>query len=212
MLSSRPLPIHNNCPAGGLATPARGLLAQRAARAANAGAGARTGGKRAAAYQTPLKGGPGLQAPLKTPAPRTGAKGGKLILTEKKVLGDKTPFPNRKERDSLAALLATPAMLPAADTELPGLSPRPSAGRASIRRRASGSLGAAGGGLSFQGMQFETPRVNGNPWDVSDFDIAIPEADAIQEEVVEEDDFDEIEYCPPRPAGTYISRMQRCIL
>jgi hypothetical protein len=146
----------------------------------------------------------------KTAAPRT---------IGRVALGNKTPFPNRakarlsgggndgkdgaKDAGGSQTPLAFASVgldlgpLPALDT--PGL--RPSSTRKSVRRSSHGS-----GAFNLSGIQgldfstFQTPRVNGNPWDVEDIEIAAPAT----EEVIQEEpeaDYDEIEYMPPKAQG-----------
>ncbi|CAL1705949.1 unnamed protein product [Somion occarium] len=113
-------------------------------------------------------------------------------------LGDKTPFPNRQQNvpplHTPALQTAKIAKLSLLDHELvqtPGHLLRPSSNRKSLRApRASGSGGKRN--------VFKTPVTNGNHWDVSDGDIQVElsDAQAETEEIVE--DYDEIEYMPPK--------------
>jgi hypothetical protein len=186
MLSSRPISVHvdqNPSGPGAMAfkTPRRGPQH----RAENAATG------RKQAFQTPFKqpfaGGP------TTPFPGGGKDGGKTVpRTVLRVLGDKTPFPNRARKSGGG----TPDPLAKLALETPGL--RPSSSRTSVRR--------SGGGFDLAGLRalnlgaFQTPKVNGNPWDVEDVELAPSEAEEV---IVEEpaDDYDEIEYMPPRAQG-----------
>ncbi|KAJ6594659.1 hypothetical protein B0H19DRAFT_1096340 [Mycena capillaripes] len=131
-------------------------------------------------------------------------------------LEDKTPFPNRA-----APVLATPLpgetklarllldaqpvknQTPAGAT--PASAPRPSATRTHVRApRTSGSAiksvpAFAGLQLNANPLQFQTPAINGRPWDVSPLapsPIALPATVSVPEE--ENDDLDEIEYMPPK--------------
>ncbi|EIW83556.1 hypothetical protein CONPUDRAFT_164471 [Coniophora puteana RWD-64-598 SS2] len=86
-------------------------------------------------------------------------------------LGDKTPFPNRAR-------------------------PRPSSTRKSLRgtplkTNAKEQLAPD----RFQ--QFQTPATNGNHWDVSDTSLTLESASE-QEAEEEKEDYDEIEYMPPK--------------
>ncbi|KAF9478354.1 hypothetical protein BDN70DRAFT_836229 [Pholiota conissans] len=116
--------------------------------------------------------------------------GGKqrILMTTSRPLGDKTPLPNRFGGNILF------------QTPLPGMSKlsklnkggtpdsvqRPSSMRKHIKQpRNSG------------GKAFETPVNNGNPWDVSDGGIVIPEVQPETTVEDEGDDKDEIEYGPP---------------
>lgn len=47
---------------------------------------------------------------------------------------------------------------------------------------------------------FQTPATSGNPWDVSDVSIVADSGEVAGEATVEED-YDEVEYMPPRPVG-----------
>ena len=53
-------------------------------------------------------------------------------------------------------------------------------------------------------QNFETPMNRGNHWDISDGDIVVPPADmqpALQDTIIESDDFDEIEFMAPNTLG-----------
>ena len=50
-------------------------------------------------------------------------------------------------------------------------------------------------------MQFKTPATNGRHWDVSDGDIQVGLDEAKDEAEVEVEDYDEIEYMPPKMPG-----------
>ncbi|KAJ7693980.1 hypothetical protein B0H14DRAFT_2550118 [Mycena olivaceomarginata] len=132
-----------------------------------------------------------------------------ITTTTKRPFGDKTPFPNRQQQQAQA--FATP--LPGGEGKLaklvldpspklevaphgttPASAPRPSATRTHVRApRTSGR---------FSHLQFQTPAVNGRPWDVSPM-APSPEPllftlDSLSAEP--EEDFDEVEYMPPKPA------------
>jgi hypothetical protein len=204
MLSSRPVSVHSDFPGGGAAfkTPGRARLQNRAE---NATAGARTAGKNA--FQTPFKQqlGGGTTTPFPT---KDGGAGGKTVLRMgARPLGDKTPFPNRA-RISSAGEKGTPFALASIELDpVPGLTPaparvrRPSSTRKSVRRSSHGPGGLDLSGISAPDFSaFQTPRVNGNPWDVEDIDLVLPVAEeAIEEEPAE--DYDEIEYMPPKAVG-----------
>lgn len=197
MLSSRPISVHTDFPQDGTyQTPGRALH-NRAALRENVGTVRGGGGGKKAIFQTPLKG-LGDSHPAKTPAPSKGAgAGGKgPVLTIGRPLGDKTPFPNRGLNGAF----------PLANTELDGTL-LPSSARKSLRRsiRGSGSLGFGGLNLASLGLgKFQTPRVNGNPWDVEEVDMEAPTEEALDvlQEEVEVEDFDEFEYMPPTAIGT----------
>ncbi|KAJ7131619.1 hypothetical protein C8R46DRAFT_970854 [Mycena filopes] len=118
-------------------------------------------------------------------------------------LVDKTPFPNRV---ALASKFATPLpdkqklaqlLLEANKTNAlysnsnpaPDSAARVSSARAHVRApRLSANT------------NFETPLLNGNPWDVSEVEIVLPDTVA---EVLESEDYDEIEYMPPKSVDAY---------
>ncbi len=121
-------------------------------------------------------------------------------------LGDKTPFPNRANKAGAVQDIGMqkgelhqklPKLL---DSLYPSLSnqegalefsPRPSSTRKSARAPRSAS------------RKFQTPLVNGNPWDVSEGSIELGDVQVqdVQEDA-EVDDLDEIEYMPPNTLGT----------
>ncbi|KAG2052015.1 hypothetical protein BDR06DRAFT_888646 [Suillus hirtellus] len=103
-----------------------------------------------------------------------------VIIAPSRPLGDKTPFPNR------VANHATPLQMtkPIFDVT-PGALLRPSSARKHVRLPRSAS------------NSFQTPLTGGNHWDVSDIDIN-PEVVAALNQSIEEEDYDEIEYMPPK--------------
>lgn len=66
---------------------------------------------------------------------------------------------------------------------------RPSATRKNLRVPRSAS------------KSFETPANGGNHWDVSDISIVVAQ-DSLVNMSLEEEDFDEIEYMPPKIGGS----------
>lgn len=138
--------------------------------------------KKAALQQTPFH--PNTlqsQKILKDHAGTTKLKGKEpVILAPSRPLGDKTPFPNR------IANHATPFQMtkPIFDVT-PGALLRPSSARKHVRLPRSAS------------KSFQTPLTGGNHWDVSDIDIN-PEVVAAPSQSIEEEDYDEIEYMPPK--------------
>lgn len=96
-------------------------------------------------------------------------------------LGDKTPFPNRtaNQRPVSGAKIAKPALL---DGSL-----RPSSARKhdSLPRSAS--------------KAFETPVTGGKHWDVSDIEIEVDTP--VENQSIQEESYDEIEYMPPKVEG-----------
>ncbi|KAF8704396.1 hypothetical protein AX14_014033 [Amanita brunnescens Koide BX004] len=133
------------------------------------------------------------------------AMGGKPVVLNTRPaarpLGDKTPFPNRARKAStgqdmdmqkgelqqkLPKLLESLYPSLSSRGETLDLSPRPSSTRKSARTPNSAN------------RKFQTPLVNGNPWDVSEGSIELGDVqlqDAQQDAEVE--DLDEIEYMPP---------------
>jgi hypothetical protein len=206
MLGSRPVSVHSDYPGGSATfkTPGRALHQNRAE---NATAAARTAGKNV--FQTPFK--QPLGGGTTTPFPRKdgGDAGGKTALrTGARPLGDKTPFPNRPRRSGEGIMQTPFALAPIALDFVPGLTPapastcRPSSVRKSTRRSSRGSTGLnlSGIGSALDLGVFQTPRVNGNPWDVEDIDVVLPSTEDKIDEEPDEDD-DEIEYMPPKAVG-----------
>ena len=109
-------------------------------------------------------------------------------------LGDKTPFANRQLR---VVQDPTPgpakANLPVQDEKLgqwtTGHALLPSSVRKTVRGRHS------------SGPVFETPKANGNHWDVMEGDVVAPLAPEAQAEEAQIEDYDEIEYMPPTAKG-----------
>jgi hypothetical protein len=133
--------------------------------------------------------------------------GGKPVLLNTRPaarpLGDKTPFPNRASK--AGAVLDMDMQKGELQQKLPKLleslypslsnqdfSPRPSSTRKSARTPNSAN------------RKFQTPLVNGNPWDVSDGSIELGDVQVqdVQQDA-EVDDLDEIEYMPPNMLGTF---------
>ena len=126
---------------------------------------------------------------------KKGLQTAKPTVVVTRPLGDKTPFPNRQ-----AQALQTPApqtakiakltFLDESLTKTPGCLLLPSARRKSLRLPRSAS------------KKFQTPHNQGNHWDVSDGDMEALESSLEVDEVeVEEADYDEIEYMPPKVPG-----------
>ncbi|KAG1871311.1 hypothetical protein DFJ58DRAFT_763289 [Suillus subalutaceus] len=103
-----------------------------------------------------------------------------VILAPSRPLGDKTPFPNRIVNHATPLQMTKPIF-----DVTPGALLRPSSARKHIRLPRSAS------------KSFQTPLTGGNHWDVSDIDIN-PEVIAAPSQSVEEEDYDEIEYMPPK--------------
>ncbi|KAJ7765098.1 hypothetical protein DFH07DRAFT_916677 [Mycena maculata] len=115
-------------------------------------------------------------------------------------LGDKTPFPNRDAPNKFNTPLPGDqkiARLVLTETHkhqllhlnaTPDSVARPSSTRKHVRVPRSAS------------KSFQTPLMNGNPWDVSDLEIVVPLAE--EPVAAETDDFDEIEYMPPNSLDT----------
>ncbi|KAG1751312.1 uncharacterized protein EDB91DRAFT_1195882 [Suillus paluster] len=187
MLSSRPIGIafegdYRHLPK----TPGHRMLKSRSALQENVGRHVPVTvdgkGKKAALQQTPFHLNT-LQSQkiLKDHDGTTKFKGKEpIILVPSRPLGDKTPFPNR------IANHATPLQVtkPIFDVT-PGALLRPSSARKHVRLPRSAS------------KSFQTPVTGGNHWDVSDIDIN-PEVAAVPNQPIEEEDYDEIEYMPPK--------------
>ncbi|KAK7048619.1 hypothetical protein R3P38DRAFT_2870469 [Favolaschia claudopus] len=130
-------------------------------------------------------------------------------------LGDKTPFPNREAKafatplpadQKIAKLVLEPKAIPGPSSGgTPASAPRPSSARTHVRapRNSSGQklpivLDAPNFGSQpeLDYSKFQTPAVNGKHWDVSPL---APSPVAMPEPAPEvEDDYDEIEYMPPK--------------
>lgn len=116
-------------------------------------------------------------------------------------LGDKTPFPNRQQPPlktpaPQTAKIAKLSLLEnhAALLQTPGSLLLPSARRKSLRARNSES--------GREKLNFKTPVSNGNHWDVSDDGIEVDANEGVAEEnEVQLDDSDEVEYMPPKQTG-----------
>lgn len=120
-----------------------------------------------------------------------------------KPLLDKTPFHNRQNPLStpapqtfkIAKLAYNDNNPEQLNAPLPGSALlRPSSLRKSLRGRLSGD------DKGLKPMAFKTPVSQGRHWDVSDVSIEVPTEVELNELIVEED-FDEIEYMPPRQPG-----------
>ncbi|KAG6844843.1 hypothetical protein H0H87_003274 [Tephrocybe sp. NHM501043] len=144
--------------------------------------------------QTPFHG--GKQATL-AKAPMTGVAQGKQNIVVSRpnvrILGDKTPFPNRSKTEKFETSATQLSKLPVLlllepnshlpPDKTPDSQLRPSSARKQDRMP---RLSA--------GKAFVTPINNGNHWDVSELNIVAPETE-VQETPA--DDYDEIEYMPP---------------
>ncbi|KAJ6616639.1 hypothetical protein B0H10DRAFT_1378744 [Mycena sp. CBHHK59/15] len=127
-----------------------------------------------------------------------------LTRTVARPLGDKTPFTNRDAPTTPlpgAQKIAKLVLLDAPKTHVleslhPNNTPdsvaRPSSMRKHVRAPRSASKN-----------RFETPLTNGNHWEVSASDLIVPEAEAPEvPPFPEADDYDEIEYMPPKAVET----------
>ena len=108
-------------------------------------------------------------------------------------LGDKTPFPNRQAQPlptpaPQTAKIAKASLLDETLVKTPGCLLLPSARRKSMR-------------LPSASKKFQTPKVQGNPWDASDGDLELEVSQEVEKAEVEEADYDEIEYMPPKVPG-----------
>ncbi|KAJ6507438.1 hypothetical protein C8R47DRAFT_1192118 [Mycena vitilis] len=132
----------------------------------------------------------------------------KLLVRETEVarpLVDKTPFPNRAATSNFKTPLPdnqklAKLLLEASKTNalLSGSKDEP----ASAARASSGRTHARAPRLSAN-INFQTPLINGNPWDVSESEIAPPEVVAPHIAAPEPDEYDEIEYMPPKVVDVY---------
>ena len=109
-------------------------------------------------------------------------------------LGDKTPFANRQRR---VVQDPTPgpakANLPVQEGKLGPLTPGHALLSSSVRKTVRGRHSS--------GLVFETPKANGNHWDVVESDTIAPVALEPQGEGAQSEDYDEIEYMPPTAKG-----------
>lgn len=118
----------------------------------------------------------------------------KPIVVLHRPLGDKTPFPNRQlPVQTLApqpSKMGKLSMLDPALDKTPGSLLLPSARRKSLRLPRSAS------------KKFTTPMQQGRHWDVSDGEVDpdISTGD-IEVQEVEQEDYDEVEYMPPKVPG-----------
>ena len=141
------------------------------------------------------------------------ATGGKPIILNTRPaarpLGDKTPFPNRASKAGAAQDIGIqkgelhqklPKLLDSLYPSLsnqegaPEYSPRPSSTRKTARAPHSAT------------RKFQTPLVNGNPWDVSEGSIELGDVQVqdVQGDA-EVEDLDDVEYMPPNTLGTFFS-------
>ncbi|KAH7888968.1 hypothetical protein F5I97DRAFT_1965764 [Phlebopus sp. FC_14] len=158
-------------------TPARALVKSRNALQENATRNAPAtvvGNRKKVAVNTPFQ--------LKET--RTVAKqGGTTKLKDApavRPLGDKTPFPNRTANRVTPPETGEKISKPA----LSGGSIRPSSARKHVRLPRSAA------------KDFETPVTRGPHWDLSDVDIEV--GNTAVNESIEEEDYSEIEYMPPK--------------
>ncbi|OAX40922.1 hypothetical protein K503DRAFT_736667 [Rhizopogon vinicolor AM-OR11-026] len=187
MLSSRPLGITFDGDYRNLTkTPGRTMLKSRNALQENVGQHVHVPGtvagkaKKAALQHTPFH--PNTLQPQKTRkhhGEATKSKG-KESFASSRPLGDKTPFPNRIVNHSTPLQVIQPLF-----DVTPSAFLRPSSARKHIRLPRSAS------------RSFQTPVTGGNHWDVSDIDIN-PEVAAAPNQSIEEEDYEEIEYMPPK--------------
>ncbi|KAI0798657.1 hypothetical protein BC629DRAFT_1592207 [Irpex lacteus] len=200
MLSTRPLALDDATATYAYTrTPAKGLLKSRGALQENT--------------TTVLRGpktlntGKGKAVALRTPTQNrhSARKNGNAFQTAKKLttvvstkpLGDKTPFPNRQLQalQTPAPQTAKLAKLSLCDDDgesalgigkTPGNLLLPSARRKSMRLPRSAS------------KKFRTPDGQGRHWDVSDGDVRLEVEEDVEEAAIEEPDYDEVEYMPPK--------------
>lgn len=112
-----------------------------------------------------------------------------LLVT--KPLGDKTPFPNRQSQ-----ALKTPAPQTAKLAKLSlydeSLAKTPGNLLLSSARRKS---------MRLPREKFKTPNTQGLHWDVSEGDIQLDVGEEVEDATIEEPDYDDIEYMPPKAPG-----------
>ncbi|KAJ7122000.1 hypothetical protein C8R43DRAFT_959362 [Mycena crocata] len=136
--------------------------------------------------------------PIRT---NTNAVGKSLAREIARPLEDKTPFPNRKfntpvpDNQKLAKLV-----LEANKTNT--LSSNPPDVPGSVARVSSSRAHARAPRLSAN-IDFVTPLNNGKHWDVSEGEVSVPEVVSPHLGSLELEDFDEIEYMPPKSVGKY---------
>ncbi|KAH9961578.1 hypothetical protein BC827DRAFT_1202994 [Russula dissimulans] len=185
MLTSRPVPLAASRPLH-TKTPSRALQTARGILQENALHGHRTAKAHRVKLQTPSRGG-SPKSSRKLPKGAQPSKAAVNYVT--RPLGDKTPFANRQRRIQDPTPGPAKENPPALDGRLelltPGHALLPSSARKTVRGRYS------------SGPIFETPVSNGNHWDVLDDAIIAPVAQEVQGELVQSEDYDEIEYMPP---------------
>ncbi|EDR11639.1 uncharacterized protein LACBIDRAFT_314063 [Laccaria bicolor S238N-H82] len=180
MLSSRPAQLSTDAPYFPTKTPGCGLK-NRAENAIHPGA------------KTVLGGGKHLGTPL-TIQPQRLFKDSTVTKTQLKPtvlatrpLADKTPFVNRARTYFNTPLGKGGKLFPQEEDGIGNGTPdslqRPSSTRKHVRAPRSAT------------KSFETPMNQGKHWDVSDGDIVVPVSQP--QEILEDEDFDEIEYMPP---------------
>ncbi|KAI0692041.1 hypothetical protein BC835DRAFT_90395 [Cytidiella melzeri] len=187
MLSTRPVTLSDDGPSHHAYswTPAEALLKSRGALQENTirrGSKTVNGKSRAVLLRTP-------QNP--TSLRKKGLQSAKPTLVITRPLGDKTPFPNRQAQAlqtpaPQAAKIAKLSLLDDALAKTPGNLLLPSARRKSMRLPRSAS------------QKFKTPRAQGHHWDVSDGDVEASVGEENEGAEIEEADYDEIEYMPPK--------------
>lgn len=112
----------------------------------------------------------------------------KPIVLATRPLADKTPFVNRARTYFNTPLgKGGKLFLQEEDGIGNGALQRPSSTRKHVRAPRSAT------------KSFETPMNQGKHWDVSDEDIVVPVSQP--QEILEDEDFDEIEYMPPNTLG-----------
>ncbi|KAG6828890.1 hypothetical protein H0H92_006396 [Tricholoma furcatifolium] len=186
MLSARPVALGTDSHAFPSKTPARAR-----GRVENAVPMTVHGKGKEIMIQTPFPA--GKQVPQKAPM-TTQVHGKQIVLvTRPRVLGDKTPFPNRSKAQQFQTPLQKASKFPVLSflepqTHLePHKTPESQRRPSSTRKQDRVSRSAE--------KAFVTPLNNGNHWDVSDLSIVVPEAELAEELL--QDDYDELEYMPP---------------
>lgn len=139
---------------------------------------------------------------------QTSLKPSRAVL-QSRVLGDKTPLPNRQMFSNLSPLPRS-ASKKSSKTPLPSLlevvkgsTPQPpSTGRKKSRTPSSIK------------RVYQTPITKGDHWNVSDvsIDLAGTSLEEVAEEVIDADDFSDVEYMPPTATGVFFHKRNKILL
>ena len=132
------------------------------------------------------------QTTLKRPILQTRILGDKTPLPNRQLLANLTPLPRSASKNASTAKTHLPSLLDVVKGSTP---PPPSTGRRKSRTPTSG-----GGGVR---ELYKTPITKGDYWNVSDGDIDFGLLREVveEEEDIEAEDFSEVEYMPPTAVG-----------